>query len=75
MVKLKVLLRFRDKYTDEIYNEGDVIEVNEKRAKELLLNHTQIVEVIEVIKENKPSTDSVSETKTQTKKRKTTKND
>lgn len=35
-MKLKVLQPFHDKYTDELYESGCVIEVTEERAEEIL---------------------------------------
>ena len=43
-MKVKVVEMFRDKYTNDIYNLNDVIEVNDKRYKE-------IERYVEVIKE------------------------
>jgi hypothetical protein len=52
-MKLKVLKSFNDKYTDVLYTEGQVLEVTEKRAKELLSHPLELVEVIEEDKEVK----------------------
>lgn len=54
-MKLKVLKSFNDKYTDVLYTEGQVLEVTEKRAKELLSHPLELVEVIEEDKEVKSS--------------------
>lgn len=35
-MKLKVLQPFHDRYTDELYLEGDVIDVSEERGEEIL---------------------------------------
>ncbi len=35
-MKLKVVESFKDKYTNKVYQKGDMIEVTEARAKELL---------------------------------------
>ena len=42
-VKLKVLIAFTDKYTDEEYKVNDVISVDEERAKELLADPRRLV--------------------------------
>ncbi|MCI8363100.1 MAG: hypothetical protein HFJ41_08415 [Clostridia bacterium] len=42
-VKLKVLIAFSDKYTDEPYKVNDAIEVEEERAKELLADPRRLV--------------------------------
>ena len=44
MVKLKVLIAFTDKYTDQEYKIDDVISVEEERAKELLADPRRLVE-------------------------------
>lgn len=46
-MKLKVLKKFSDKHTNEVYAIGETIEVNEKRAKELLSHSLGLVEVVE----------------------------
>lgn len=53
-MKLKVLKIFRDKYTNERYEVGSIIEPTDKRAKELLAAKGELVEVVEgsVVKEN-----------------------
>lgn len=43
-VKLKVLIDFTDKYTNQKYKINDVISVEEERAKELLANTRRLVE-------------------------------
>ena len=44
IVKLKVLIAFTDKYTDQEYKVNDVISVEEERAKELLADPRRLVE-------------------------------
>lgn len=46
-MKAKVLKRFKDKYTGEIYEAGDVITVTKKRFKEILEVDVLVEEVIE----------------------------
>ncbi len=43
-VKLKVLIAFTDKYTNQKYKVNDVISVEEERAKELLADPRRLVE-------------------------------
>ncbi len=43
-VKLRVLIAFTDKYTDESYAVNDVITVDKERAKELLADPRRLVE-------------------------------
>lgn len=62
-MKLKVLKRFTDKNTSELYLEGMIIEVNAKRGAELLAHPLELVE--EVIEES-----STKEVKTTSKKSK-----
>ena len=47
MIKLKVLKGFCDKYTNEVYKVGSVIEVSEKRAKEILASNLKLAELAE----------------------------
>lgn len=47
MVKLKVLKRFYDREKGTSYNIGDVIEVSEKRADEILAHSLDLAEKIE----------------------------
>lgn len=42
--KLRVLIAFTDKFTDEPYKVNDVISVQEERAKELLADSRRLVE-------------------------------
>ena len=61
-MKLKVLKKFSDKYTNKVYTIGDEIEVNEKRGKELLGHSLELVEVIaEEQTEEKPKRKKSSE--------------
>ena len=46
-MKLKILKRFNDKNTSELYLEGMTIEVNAKRGEELLSHPLELVEKIE----------------------------
>lgn len=46
MIKLKILKKFNDRYTGELYTEGLVIEVSKERANELLNHKLELVEVI-----------------------------
>lgn len=62
-MKLKVLKRFTDKNTSELYLEDMIIEVNAKRGAELLSHPLELVE--EVIEES-----STKEVKTTSKKSK-----
>lgn len=45
-MKLKVIQDFHDKDTDELYRVGKIIEVDEKRGKELLSNPLLLVEKV-----------------------------
>lgn len=46
-MKLKVVQAFHDKDTDELYPVGKILEVNDKRGKELLSNPLLLVEKVE----------------------------
>lgn len=46
-MKLKVLKKFSDKNTSELYLEGTIIDVKEDRAKELLNHPLDLVEIYE----------------------------
>ena len=46
MIKLKVAVEFIDKITNDFRKIGDVIEVEEERAKELLADKRNLVEEI-----------------------------
>lgn len=47
MVKLNVLKQFHDKETNELYKIGSVIEVTEKRAREILASKLNVAELAE----------------------------
>lgn len=47
MVKLNVLKQFHDKETNELYKIGSVIEVTEKRAKEIIASGLKVAELAE----------------------------
>lgn len=47
MIKLNVLKQFHDKETDELYKIGSVIEVTEKRAREILASKLKVAELAE----------------------------
>lgn len=47
MVKLNVLKQFHDKETNELYKIGSVIEVTEKRAKEIIASGLNVAELAE----------------------------
>lgn len=72
-MKLKVLKSFYDKYNGTHYKIDDVIEVNDKRGKELLSNSLELVEVIkpaddEIVQEMKEEKVAVQKPKKRTKK-------
>lgn len=46
-MKLKVVKAFHDKETDELYKIGSIIEVTEKRGKEILTSKYEVAELIE----------------------------
>lgn len=58
-MKLKIEKVFKDKVTGEYYNVGDVIEVAEKRGKELLSDDRKLVS----LHEEKPKTAPKKSTK------------
>lgn len=66
-MKLKVVSEFHDKYTDQLYKIGDVIEVTETRGEELLSSSNTLVEPIE---EEKKEKDTEKPKKKRTKKAK-----
>lgn len=73
-MKLKVLKSFNDKYTDALYTEGQILEVTEKRAKELISHPLELVEVIEEGKEVKSAEEVMANIDVKpTSRRKTTK--
>lgn len=47
MIKLNVLKQFHDKETNELYKIGSVIEVTEKRAKEIIASKLKVAELAE----------------------------
>lgn len=49
-MKVKVIKRFRDKYTSEIHDTGDTLNISEKRANEIL-SVGKFIEIIEPAKE------------------------
>lgn len=55
-MKAKVLIKFKDKYTGEIYEQGATITVNEKRFKEILTVGDLVEEIksVEAETEKKP---------------------
>lgn len=73
-MKLKVLKSFNDKYTDALYTEGQILEVTEKRAKEIISHPLELVEVIEEGKEVKSAKEVMANIDVKpTSRRKTTK--
>lgn len=72
-MKLKVLKSFYDKYDGTRYKIDDIIDVNDKRGKELLSNSLELVEVIkpaddEIVQEMKEEKVAVQKPKKRTKK-------
>lgn len=49
-MKLKVKTEFVDKYTNEIYKVGQVLEVTDSRGNEILSSKLNLVEVVKVKK-------------------------
>ena len=49
-MKLKVLRRFRDKNTKELYEVGSVIEVEDERGEELLSHEAKLVSEVKAKK-------------------------
>ena len=49
-MKIKVLKRFHDKETDQVYNAGEIVEVTEKRAKEIVSSPLEVAELLEAEK-------------------------
>ena len=47
MIKLNVLKQFHDKETNELYKVGSVIEVTEKRAREILASKLKVAKLAE----------------------------
>lgn len=46
-MKIKVLKSFYDKDTNELYKVGSVIDIAEKRAKEILASKYEVAELVE----------------------------
>lgn len=46
IIKLKVLKQFRDKNTNKLYNQGEIITVKKDRGEELIENSQKLVEKI-----------------------------
>lgn len=46
-MKLKVVKPFHDRETDELYKVGSIIEVTEKRGKEILASRLEVAELVE----------------------------
>lgn len=46
-MKLKVVKAFHDKETNELYKIGSIIEVTEKRGKEILSSKYEVAEMVE----------------------------
>lgn len=55
-MKLKILIAFTDKYTDKSYKVGEIVEFDEKRAKELLADKRNLVVLVEEAKEAEEAT-------------------
>lgn len=45
-MRLKILKKFRDKYTGEVYKINDVIEFDEARANEILADQRKLAEKV-----------------------------
>lgn len=52
-MKVKVVKRFKDKYTNRIYKEGEVIEITKKRYTEILKVDKTLINEIKEEKELK----------------------
>lgn len=52
-MKLKITNAFHDKYTDELYKVGQIIEVEDARGEELLASKLHLVEKVVVKKTTK----------------------
>lgn len=46
-MKIKVVKAFHDRETDELYKIGSIIEVTEKRGKEILASKYEVAELVE----------------------------
>lgn len=55
MIKLKVVKQFHDKETDTVRKAGEVIEVSDKRGKEILSSKYNVAELVEMGKPDKPN--------------------
>jgi hypothetical protein len=66
-MKLKILMKFRDRNTGTLYNVGDEVEFDEKRANELLADKRNLVEKILTV-EKKATTEKVATTRNRKKK-------
>lgn len=53
-IKLKILKSFYDKYSNELYSVGDVIDFKIDRAKDLLNNQQKIVDCVDEISDKSP---------------------
>lgn len=62
-MKLRVKETFRDKYTRKVYEQGEIIEVADERAKEMLASPYVVVE------EEKKTSTKTDETEKNTKKK------
>lgn len=51
-MKLKVTKDFYDKYTKELYKEGQVLEVSEERGKEILSSPYHVAKLVKEKKTN-----------------------
>lgn len=57
-MKIKVIKPFHDKETDELYKVGSIVEVTEKRGKEILASKYEVAELVEEKKPKKEKSDS-----------------
>ena len=55
-MKLKALMKFKDKRTGEIYEAGTVLEVTEERAAEILENPLKLAEPVKTSRRRSAST-------------------
>lgn len=53
MMKYKIKVNFHDKYTDKPYKVGDIVEFDEKRAKEIIETSPDYIELVEEKKTKK----------------------
>lgn len=64
-MKYKVLVPFVDKNTKKLYGKNEVIDLTEKRVKEILLKNKELIEKVEEVKEEEieeTKVESVEET-------------